>query len=218
MRPFLIFVCFSILLLSEINGQEKKRELDVTFSYIHPAKWGLNEYLYSFDPKIEVLYHFPISNKGSIAVGILAQKGTHNWKQLTGHTFYDDLGGPYSLRTDFDRQLEFISLGIPIQIEIKTDKDICDAFFLKFSAGNHIKLEMADYFKSDLIATFDAFEYFNNFFWDINTGFKKNLIHNRAFALSLVPVAGLRSERSLEFIGIYDYFYYGLGLSARFKW
>lgn len=77
---------------------------------------------------------------------------------------------------------------------------------------------MADYFKSELVATLDAFENYNNLFWDINIGFRKTLIHDRTYAISLAPVAGLRNESSLEFVGLYDYFYFGLGLSTRFNW
>ena len=217
MRAIFILFILSFFLLSEINGQEKNNGLGLTFSLIHPVKYSLREYQYAADPTLEVLYSASLSRKIRVAGGIYVQAGKHNWLELYGHTFYDDNGIGYRLRTDYNRQLEFISVGIPVKFEIITGNFIFNSFVFGFTAGNHIKLELADYYESEFVAGFPAYEDFNNLFREVNLGLKKNIFQSGAITLSLLPVAGYRKETSrIADTGYYNYMYYGLGLSARF--
>jgi hypothetical protein len=111
---------FGILLLITVldpplSAQDSKKGFEINFSLVHPAKWSLSEYKFSTDPTLEVLYFTSVSKKLWVAGGIFAQAGKHNWLELYGHTFIDDFGMPYRLRTDYNRQLEFFSLGIPVK-------------------------------------------------------------------------------------------------------
>jgi len=124
----------------------------------------LKEYNYSIDPTLEALYFTSLSEKIWIAGGLFAQAGKHNWLGLYGHTFIDDFEIPYSLRTDYSRQLEFFSLGVPVKIGINCNSAVFNSLFLGFTAGNHLRLEMADYYKSEFVASLPVYPYFNSIF------------------------------------------------------
>ena len=118
MRAFLIFVLFSIFVLSEINSQEQNNGLDVTFSLIHPVKRSLNENKYSVDPTLEVLYLYTLSEKFSISSGLFVQAGKHNWEQLTAHAFWNGWMW-WPGRAEYSRQLDYFCMGIPLKLEKK---------------------------------------------------------------------------------------------------
>ena len=217
MRSLFGILLLIAVLVQPLSAKEGKKGFELNFSLVHPAKWGLREYKYSVDPTLEVLYFTSVSKKFWVAGGLFAQVGKHNWLELYGHTFVDDFGMPYRLRTDFNRRLEFFSLGIPVKIGMDFKNPVFNSLFLGFTAGNHLKLEMADYYNSEFVADFPAFEYYNSLFWELNFGFRKILYSSGAFTLSLSPIAGYRKESPRKFydIGLYNYFFYGLGVSSR---
>lgn len=217
MRSILIVFLMSIFFLQESGGQEKNHGLDISFSLIHPSKWSMNEYSYSVDPTLEVLYSVSLFKGTRIAGGIFVQTGKHNWLEPYGHTFYDDFGMPYRLRTDFNRRLEFFSLGIPVKLELETNNFIFNSFILGFTPGNHLKLEKADYYDNELVTNFHVYDDYNSLFWELNFGFSKILCHNEIFALSLQPMAGFRNESSKMYFAYYDYIFYGLGIRIRWN-
>lgn len=217
MRSLFGILLLFVVLIPPLSAQENKKGFELNFSLVHPAKWGLKEYKYSVDPTLEVLYFTSVSKKLWVAGGFFAQIGKHNWLELYGHTFVDDFGMPYRLRTDFNRRLEFFSLGIPVKIGMDFKNPVFNSLFLGFTAGNHLKLVMADYYNSEFVADFPAFEYYKSLFWELNFGFKKILYSNGSIALSLSPVAGFRRNSPAKAIGNENYIYYGLGISARFR-
>jgi len=213
---FVIFLLIAIL-ISPVDAQESKKGFELNFSLVHPAKWSLKKYNYSVDPTFEVLYFNSLSNKFWVAGGLFAQAGKHNWLENTGHTFVDDFGMPYPLRTDYNRQLEFFSLGIPVKIGLNFNNPVFNSLFLGFTAGNHLKLEMADYYKSEFVATFPVYPYYNSVFWEVNIGLRKTLFKKENFIVSLSPYAGYRKESPKRFhaMGRRDYFFYGFGISSK---
>lgn len=216
MRSIVITLLFALNLLNPaIHAQEIKKGIEVNFSLIHPAKWSLDNYKYSVDPTLEVLYFTSLSKKSWVAGGIFAQAGKHNWLELDGHTFIDDSGYPYPLRTDYERQLEFFSLGIPLKIGFSFNNSFFNSIFLGFTAGNHLKLEMADYLDSKFVADLPVPKNINSIFWELNFGLKKYLFNNGSIALSLSPLIGYRKESSSKEVGYYNYFFYGMGISSR---
>lgn len=217
MRSLVVLFLAIILLPPFSNAQEIKKGFEFNFALVHPAKWGLKDYKYSVDPTLEILYFTFLSKKVWVAGGIFAQAGKHNWLENTGHTFIDDFGMPYRLRTDFNRQLEFFSLGIPVKIGLNFNNSVFNSLFLGFSAGNHLKLEMADYYKSEFVASFPVYPYYNSEFWEVNIGLKKTLFKKENFTVSLSPAAGYRKESPKRFhaMGRRDYFFYGFGISSR---
>lgn len=213
---------YLILLLifsSQAAAQENKNGFELNFSLTHPAKSILTDYNFSTDPSIEFLYTTSLSKKIWVAGGLFIQTGKHRWQELTGHTFEDEFGMPYRLRTYFNRQLEFFSLGIPVKIGMNFNTPVFNSLFLGFTSGNHLKLKMADFYQSDFVSGFPVHPYFNSVFWELNFGMRKALLRKRNFAVSLSPVAGYRKESPKRFyaLGYYDYFFYGLGISSRFS-
>ncbi|WP_372950787.1 hypothetical protein [Mariniphaga sp.] len=217
MRSLFTLIVLMAVLLPPLNAQESKKGFEFNFSLVHPAKWSLKEYRYSADPTLEVLYFTSISKKFWVAGGIFAQAGKHNWLELYGHTFIDDFGMPYRLRTDYNRQLEFFSLGIPVKIGLNFNNPVFNSLFLGFTAGNHLKLEMAYYYKSEFVATFPVYPYYSSVFWELNFGLRKTLLKKGNFTISLSPVAGYRKESPKRFhaMGRRDYFFYGFGISSK---
>jgi hypothetical protein len=218
MRFLVITLLFALNLMNPtIRAQEIRRGLELNFSLIHPAKWSLDDYKYSVDPTLEILYFTSLSKKFWVAGGIFAQSGKHNWLELYGHTFIDNFGYPYPFRTDYDRQLEFFSLGVPVIIGMYLNNPVFNSIFLGFTAGNHLKLEMADYLDSKFVADLPVTKDFNSIFWELNVGLKKIFFSKGNFELSLSSFAGLRKESQTKYyFAYYDYFFYGLGISSRF--
>lgn len=217
MRSLFGIFLLIVTLVFPLSAQESKKGFEVNFSLVHPAKWSLSEYKFSADPALEVLYFTSLSNKFWVAGGLFAQAGKHNWLELTGHAFYDDFGIPYRVRTDYSRQLEFFSLGIPVKVGLECNNPVFNSVFLGFTAGNHLKLEIADYYKSEFVANIPASDYYKSVFWELNIGIRKQLFLNGNFSLSLSPQAGLRKNSSVKDIGNDNYFFYGLGISSRFR-
>jgi hypothetical protein len=81
----------------------------------------------------------------SVKAILPAKTGVFAGMENTGHTFYDDFGMPYPCAKDYNRQLEFFSVGIPVKIRLNFYDSFFNSFFLGFTAGNHLKLKMADY-------------------------------------------------------------------------
>ena len=217
MRSLFTLIVLMAVLLPPLNAQESKKGFEINFSLVHPAK-RLSEYKFSTDPTLEILYFTSVSKKFWVAGGIFAQAGKHNWLELYGHTFIDDFGMPYRLRTDYSRQLKFFSVGIPVKIGLNFYNSFFNSFFLGFTAGNHLKLEMADYYKSEFVAKLPVYNYYNSEFWEVHIGFRKNFLRTENFEASISPRAGYRRESPRKFynIGNYNYFLYGLGVSSRF--
>ncbi|MBW6535719.1 MAG: hypothetical protein K0B11_11965 [Mariniphaga sp.] len=217
MRTLFGIILLATTLVSPLYAQESKKGFELNFSLVHPAKWGLSEYKFSADPTLEVLYFTSLSEKFWVAGGIYAQAGKHNWLELYGHTFVDDFGIPNRLRTDYSRQLEFFSVGIPVKIGMNCKSAVFNSLFLGFTAGNHLKLEKADYYESEFVATFPVYPYYNSVFWELNFGLRKTLFKKENFTVSLSPVAGYRKESPKRFhaMGRYDYFFFGLGVNSR---
>jgi hypothetical protein len=82
-----------------------------------------------------------------------------------------------------------------------------------FTVGKHVKLSMADYLHSEFVASVET--NYNPVFWELNLGFRKYLYRTGNFALCLSPVVGYRNQYSKIENGIYNYFFYGLGVSSR---
>jgi hypothetical protein len=217
MRSIVAIFLLTTAIIPPLAAQENKKGFEFNFWLVHPAKWSLSEYKFSTDPTLEFLYFTSVSKKLWVAGGIFAQAGKHNWLELYGHTFIDDFGMPYRLRTDYNRKLEFFSLGIPVKIGLNFNNSVLNSLFLGFTAGNHLKLEMADYYKSEFVATFLVYPYYNSVFWELNFGLKKTLLKKGNFTISLSPVAGYRKESPKRFyaMGRYDYFFFGLGVNSR---
>jgi hypothetical protein len=230
MRSLFGILLLIVVLVPPLSAQESKKGFEFNFSLIHPVKRSLSEYKFSTDPTLEVLYFTSLSKKIWVAGGLFAQAGKHNWLENTGHSFTDIYGIPYPLRTDYNRQLEFFSLGIPVKIGLSFNDSFFNSFFLGFTAGNHLKLEMADYYNSKFVANipvYPYYPYYKSVFWELNFGFEKIIYNKKNFALSLSPVAGYRrntSKDNLTFVyyvhhdlGRHNYFFYGLGLIAKFR-
>ncbi len=190
MRSLFGIFLLIVTLVFPLGAQESKKGFEVNFSLVHPAKWSLN-------PALEVLYFTSLSNKFWVAGGLFAQAGKHNWLELTGHAFYDDFGIPYRVRTDYSRQLEFFSLGIPVKVGLECNNVVFNSVFLGFAAGKHLKLEMADYLHSEFVYNEPVSDYYKSVFWELSIGIRKQLFLNGNFSLSLSPQAGLRKNRLL---------------------
>ena len=217
MRSLLISIFLNAVLLPPLNAQESKKGFELNFSLVHPAKWSLSEYKFSADPTLEVLYFTNLSKKIWVAGGLFAQAGKHNWIELDSHPFWDGwmwqrIRGEY-----YSRQLEFFSVGIPVKIGLNFYNSFFSSFFLGFTAGNHIKLEMADYYNSEFVAAFPVYPYYNSVFWELNFGLRKTLFKKENFTVSLSPVAGYRKESPKRFhaMGRRNYFFYGFGISSK---
>lgn len=59
---------------------------------------------------------------------------------------------PYRLRTDYNRQLEFFSVGVPVKVGVDFNNRVFNSFFVEFTAGNHLKLNKTDYLNSEFVA------------------------------------------------------------------
>jgi hypothetical protein len=134
----------------------------------------LNQFKYSVDPTLEALYFITLSKRTWVAGGFFLQAGKHTWLELYGHTFYDDFGMLYLLRTDFDRQLEFFSLGIPVKFGMETNSAIINSLIVGFTAGNHLKIEMADFLNSEFMGNIPVTDFYNSLFSDLNFVSKKS--------------------------------------------
>jgi hypothetical protein len=219
MRCLFGFFLATLILVPALNAQESKNGFEFNFALVHPAKWGLNEYKYSVDPTFEVLYIKSVSKKFWVAGGIFAQTGKHNWIELDSHAYYDGWMWQRG-RYYYSRQLEFFSVGIPVKIGMDCNNAVFNSLFLGFTAGNHLKLEMADYLNSEFVAkipVYPYYPYYNSIFWELNFGFRKILFSKGDFAVSLSPFAGFRKETPGKDIGTYNYIFYGLGISSRFR-
>jgi len=218
MRTVYVIILLITTLVSPLDAQESKKGFEFNFSLVHPAKWSMKEYKYSVDPTLEILYFNYLSKNLWVAGGLFAQTGKHNWLELEGHTFVDDFGIPYRLRTDYNRQLEFFSLGIPFKIGMDFKNAVFNSLYLGFTAGNHLKLEMADYYNSAFVTNYRVYPYFNSLFWELNSGWRKTLLRKGDFTASLSLYAGYRKESPKKFysFGHYNHIFYGLGLSSIF--
>jgi hypothetical protein len=58
MRCLFGFFLATLILVPALNAQECKNGFEFNFALVHPARWSMNEYKYSVDPTIEVLYFF----------------------------------------------------------------------------------------------------------------------------------------------------------------
>lgn len=212
MRIIILPVFLIIILSSHIRAQQKSSGLEINLSLAHPAKWGLSEYKFSADPTAEVLFFTSVSRQLSVAGGIMAQKGEHNWKELTGHTFTDKDGIPFPLRTDYSRRLTFFSLGIPVKLEWKCRNSFIHSFFTGVTGGKHLELSLADYLNSAHIA--DLNPNYHRFFWELNLGFRKNIYQIRGVTFTVSPTAGYRKNSPDKEVGRDNYIFYGLGMSA----
>ena len=179
---------------------------------IHPAKWSLEEYKFSADPTVEVHFFTSVSRQFLMAGGLYAQTGKHNWLEFTGHTFVDEFGIPYPLRTDYSRRLEFFSLGIPLKLEWKFRNSFIHSVLMGVTGGKHLELSMADYLHSVHIA--DLEPDYNRFFGELNIGIRKDFYKNRRLKVVLSPEAGFRLNSSDKSIGSDNYIFYGLGVST----
>jgi hypothetical protein len=212
MRVIILPVVLIIILSSHIRAQQKSSGIEIKFSLTHPAKWSLSDYKYSVDPTAEVLYFKSVTSRLSVAGGIMAQTGKHNWMELTGHTFTDKDGIPFPVRTDYSRELEFISLGIPLKLERLCRNCFIHSFFMGITGGKHLKLSLADYLNSVHIADLDPD--YNRFFWDLSLGVRKNIYKTQKLKITLSPVAGFRKNSSDKEVGRDNYIFYGLGIST----
>ena len=212
MRTLILSVFLIVSFSSQLWAQNKRNGLEIKFSLNHPAKWSLSEYEYSADPTAEVLFFTSVSRQLSIAGGIMARKGKHNWMELTGHTFTDKDGIPFPVRTDYSRKLEFFSLGIPVKLEWICRNSFIHSFFTGFTGGKHLELSLTDYLNSVHIADLDPD--YNRFFWELNLGIRKNLYKTRELKVTLSPEAGFRKNISDKSIGRDNYIYYGVGVST----
>lgn len=215
MRSLFTSIFLLAVLLPPLKAQESKKGFELNFSLVHPAKWSLSEYKFSADPTLEALYFTNLSKKIWVAGGLFAQAGKHNWIELDSHPFWDGwmwqrIRGEY-----YSRQLEFFSVGIPVKIGLNFYNSFFSSFFLGFTAGNHIKLEMADYLNSKFIADLPVYRYYNSEFWELNIGFKKMFYKKEGIAVSLLPVVGFRKASSEKDIGYSNYFFYGFGISSK---
>lgn len=218
MRSLFGFFFLLVTLTPPISAQVNNAKFELNFSLTHSAKWRLTEYKLSTDPAAEVLYTTSLSKKIWVAGGLFVQTGKHRWQEFTGHTFYDDFGMPYRLHTDFNRQLKFFSVGIPVKIGLNFYNSLFNSFFLGFAAGNHLKLEMADYLHSKFIADLPVTDHYNSLFWEVKSGLGKTLHKTDNFFVSLSPFAGYRKQSPEKFYetGNYNYFFYGLCISSKF--
>ncbi|MCA1759229.1 MAG: hypothetical protein LC658_05630, partial [Bacteroidales bacterium] len=171
MRTLFVIFLLIVILISPVDAQESKKGFEFNFSLVHPSK-RLSEYKISADPTLEVLYFTSLSKKIWVAGGLFAQVGKHKWVELDSHPIYD--GYTWQRGRDYySRQLEFFSLGIPVKIGLNFYNSFFNSFFLGFTAGNHLKLEMADYKNSKFIADLPVYPYFNSIFWELNFGLRK---------------------------------------------
>ena len=214
MRYLMGIFLLAVTLVPSLSAQKNKNGVELDFSLVHPVKMSLNEYKYSADPTLEVLYFTSISKKLWVAGGLFVQSGKHNWLETTGHTFVDDFGMPYRLRTDYSRQLEFFSLGIPLRVGMDCNCFVFNSLFLGFTAGNHLKLTKADYYNSEFVANVET--NYNELFWELNLGFRKILIRSGTFELSLSSSAGFRKNIPSMQFGYDNYFFYAAGVSSKF--
>ncbi|MDD4225211.1 MAG: hypothetical protein WCY58_01990 [Mariniphaga sp.] len=212
MRNLILSVVLIIILSYHTQAQQKSNGIEINFSLIHPSRHGLSDYKYSADPAAEVLYFTSVTSRLSVAGGLMAQIGEHNWKELTGYTFTGEDGMPYRLRTDYSRRLSFFSLGVPVKLEWICRNSFFHSFFTGFTGGKHLELSLADYLDSAHIADLET--NYNRFFWEINLGFRKNLYQTRGVTFTLSPKAGYRKNSPDKSIGEDNYIFYGLGVSA----
>lgn len=212
MRSIIVHSFLIILLIPQLNAQDLKKGFEFNFSLIHPVKWSLEDYQYSLDPTLELLYFTSISQNILVSGGLFGQAGKHNWLEFYGHTLVGEDGMPIRVRTYYSRQLEFISPGISLKLEKKCNNPVFNSLFMGFTAGKHIKLSMADYLHSKFVAGIET--NYNPVFWELNLGFRKYLYHTDNFAISLTPIVGYRNQYSKIEIGSDNYFFYGLGLSS----
>ncbi len=215
MRSIFAIFLLTTATIHPLVAQENNRGFEFNFSLVHPAKWGLSDYKYSVDPTLEVLYFTSISKKFWVAGGLFAQVGKHNWIEKDSHPFWDGFMWQGVRGEYYSRQLEFFSVGIPVKMGMNFNNSFFNSFFWGFTAGNHLKLEMADYLNSKFIADLPVYRYYNSEFWELNIGFKKMSYKKEGIAVSLSPVAGFRKASSEKDIGYSNYFFYGLGISSR---
>ena len=212
MRSLFGIILLTLVLVTPLFAQESKKGFELNFSLVHPTKWSLQEYKYAVDPTLEVLYFTSLSEKFWVAGGLFAQAGKHNWEELTAYPFYDgQMWWPG--RMYYSRQLEFFSLGIPVKIGMDCKSSVTNSLFVGFTAGNHLKINKADFLNSEFVADIDP--NYNSMFWELNFGFRKILYSNGSIALSLSPVTGFRKNSPDKAIGNDNYFFYGLGISSK---
>jgi len=209
-RSIIVYSFLIILLIPQLNAQDLNKGFEFNFSLIHPGKRSLEDY--PLDPTLELLYFTSISQNILVSGGLFGQAGKHNWLELTGYTLMGENGMPIRVRTDYSRQLEFISLGISLKFEKKCNNPVFNSLFMGFTAGKYVKLSMADYLHSEFVASIEP--NFNPFFWELNLGFRKYIFHTDNFAVSLSPIVGYRNQYSKIEIGSESYFFYGLGVSS----
>ncbi len=199
--PFL-----TTLLKAQTHGTEFR------FSLVVP-ELRRSHYTYSTDPTFEVFYFTSISEKLQVSGGLMVQKGKHNWHELTGHIFYGEDGIPYRVRTDYTRQFEYFCAGIPLKIEKKFESTVVSSAFVKFTGGKYFKAELADYYESELMGTFDVD--YDSFFWDVQLGINKNFYQTDKIKAGLSPMIGVRYQET-NFTDLTKYLYYGLGINTTF--
>jgi hypothetical protein len=71
--------------------------------------------------------------------------------------------------------------------------------FLGFTAGNHLKLEKADYYKSEFVASLPVYPYYNSEFWELNIGLRKTLSKKRIlrFHFHHMPDTGKKAQKDM---------------------
>ena len=209
MRTIFILFLINIFFLSELNGQEKNKGLEIRFSLIHPYR-RFNNYKLSLDPSIEALYYRALSDKYLISGGIMAQKGNNNWEELTSHQFYDGFmwrpGRGY-----YTRELKYFSMGIPLKLEKKINNFLFNSMFIGITGGRYFYFNLTDSMDERVIPI--EVEY-DQFFWDFQFGFKKFIYHSSGLSIGISSVAGVRIQHT-NIYNLNEYAWYGMSFNVR---
>jgi hypothetical protein len=210
MRCLFGFFLATLILVPALNAQERKNGFEFNFALVHPARWKMNEYKYSVDPTIEVLYFFSLSEKYLISGGIFVQTGKNNWEELTSHMFWDGMTWRPG-RGYYSRQLDYFCMGIPLKLEKKFTNFLFNSVFIGFTGGRYFNFDLTDSMADRVIPI--EVEY-DKFFWDLQLGFTKYLYQSSGLSIGISPIAGARIHHT-NIYNLNEYAWYGLSLSAR---
>lgn len=219
MRNFYFLLIFFLMSTNSLVAQNR---FEIDFSLLHPVSkaqemdyyYGLD---YSADPTLEVLYNFPVASKVVFSSGIYFQYGEHNWEELLRKPIQNPDGTWSPGRTTWLRQLNFFSLGLPLQAELKTNSFLFNSVFAGVLAGNHLSLTLKERMISSgreyVEATPPDYRWL---FWDVYAGIRKSIFRTEKVNIGIKPKVGYKNNRAKQTPGKSNYFYYGIGISSTF--
>lgn len=209
MRFLIVSILICGMTVSSLHAQDQYRGFEFIFSLIHPER-RIENYTFTVDPTLEVLYLVPLSEKFLISGGFSAQLGQNNWEELTSHMFWDGRMW-WPGRAYYHRKLTYFCMGIPLKVEKRFANFLFNSVFIGITGGRYFIYELTDSTAKRVIAL--NLEY-DPFFYELQLGFLKHLFQCSGLSIGISPVAGVRIHHT-SIYNLNEYAWYGMNISTR---